>query len=292
MKYRLLTLLLAICSLTTLYAQTDNNQLFDYPVVPDTISTFENRSNYYIAHFWDNCNLSKPITDDAKLHDAMLDYIIFFQYANKNVVRSSVNELMNKAQSNIKNFWKIAECAEALLYAPGTQYQSDEAYMFFVNNIMRSSRVKKNEKERYKQQIDRINHNQIGVVAQDFEYKDADGNTKSFYDLNCETYILMFVNDDNTDSSIAKLRLSTNVAVNELIKNEKLMIVCVYNQSYSKEWGESVKASTPNWINAAFPGADSVYDLRTSPAVYVLDNEKKILNKNISVDSIIAAIEQ
>ncbi|MDY4881561.1 MAG: DUF5106 domain-containing protein [Muribaculaceae bacterium] len=289
---RFILFVAVICSVITIYGAEQNKTLFEYPVVPDTMTTLENRSNYFVAHFWEKCNLSKPFADDALLASAIEDYIVFFQYANKTVVKSSVNDLMNKAQSNMSNFWKIANVVEDLMYSPGAPYQSDEAYLFFVNNIMRSSRVKKVEKQRYQAQVERINNNQIGVEAQDFKFRDADGKEQNLYSIETPTLILIFEDKDCVDCSIARLRLSTNVAINNLISSGQLSILSISADNYSKEWGDAAKASSPQWINAASHEAHDRYDLRVSPAIYVLDGEKKIINKNISADAIISALDR
>ena len=76
---------------------------FAYPVAPDTCSTLEGRCNYICQHFWDNYDISKPIANDNDFMQAFRDFVGFFQYANRNVVMTSIGDLMNKARSNTPN---------------------------------------------------------------------------------------------------------------------------------------------------------------------------------------------
>ncbi|MDD2960775.1 MAG: DUF5106 domain-containing protein [Muribaculaceae bacterium] len=273
-------------------AQEKKPNLFAYPVVPDTISTLENRSNYFISHFWENCNLSKPIKDEAALISAFGDYVVFFQYAHRNVVKASVNELMNKAQSNMKNFWLIADAAEKNLYSVGATLPSDEAYMLFVNNILRSSKVKKGEKERYQLQVNKINKNQVGSYASALEYVDIKGNKKTLEDIKAKNVIIFFNDTECEDCSIARLRLSTNVALNKLIDIGEVVLVSIYPSGYSKDWAEQAKGYSDKWIIGASENADEDYDLRVTPNIYLLDAEKKIIAKNLNVADILNALSR
>lgn len=287
----LLLFLLSLCGLNV-NAQEQKATLFPYPVVPDTISTLENRSNYFIAHFWDNCNFSKPISDLEGLNKAFAEYAVFYQYANKNVVKTSINDIMNKSQANMKNFWALVDIAERNLYSTEATFPSDEAYSLYIYNIMRSSKVKKGEKQRYQAQLEKINKNQIGTAAPVMDYVDINGDKKSLYDIKAPTVILFFNDPDCEDCSIARLRLSTNVILNNLIKDNKLAIVSIYPGKYSKDWAATAKGYSDNWIIGASENAEEIYDLRISPSIYLLDADKKILNKHLRAEDILNSLNR
>ncbi len=289
-KTVIINLIVFILSGISSFAQEKTSTLFPYPQVPDTISTLENRSNYFVSHFWDKFDFGKQIKDIDKFEEAFKDYITFFQYAHRTVVRTSINDLMNKAQSNTKNFTTLAELAQKNLYDAGAFLKSDEAYMLFATNIIKSSKLKKIEKERYERLIVKINSNQQGMPAPSFEYIDLNGDKKSFNDLNAENILLFFNDPECEDCSISRLRLSTNVAINKLIDDGKLIIVSIYPGKYSKEWAEKAHTYSSKWVIGAFEDADEIYDLRIIPNLYFLDKDKKIITKNISVNDLIDSI--
>lgn len=287
-KIILIYSLFLISSFISLSAQTANPQtLFPYPQVPDTIKTFENRSNYYVNHFWDNCNLSKPIKDKAAFEGAFEDYVTFFQYAHKTIVRTSVNNLMNKAQANKANFLIIADLAEKKLYQPDGLMWSDEAYMYFASNILKNHEIKGAEREKFEKQVMKINKNQIGAQAQPFDFIDLNGDKKNLNDYKADNILIFFNTPDCKDCDISRLRLSTNVIINQLIKDGKLIILSIYPGKYSKEWAETAKKYSDNWIVGAYDGAEDNYDLRIIPNVYLLDSNKLILRKNDNINLII-----
>ncbi|MEG0559449.1 MAG: DUF5106 domain-containing protein [Muribaculaceae bacterium] len=278
---------LLLCNVSALAQEEKPKTLFPYPIVPDTIVTLENRSNFLVSHFWEKCDLSKPIKDKEAFEKAFYDYAVFFQYAHRNVVYTSINNLMNKAQSSAQNFIYIAEIAEKTFYEPNAVIWSDEAYLPFAENVVNFKKIKKDEKERYLLQIQKIKNNKIGEVAHKFEYIDVNGAKKNFNDISAETILLFFNDDDCSDCMIARLRLSTNVTINNLIKENKLKIISIYPGQYSAEWANKAKGYADNWEIGAYEDADNIYDIRVMPNLYILDKDKKIILKNVNVNDVI-----
>ena len=140
-----------------LYASTTSAQvqladqlpgtLFAYPQAPDTCSTLESRCNYIITHFWDNFDISRPITDDVAFESTFRDFVDFFRYAHRNVVLVNVRDFINKAQSNAANLQKVGEVAERALYGPTAEFWSDEVYVAFAKPLASSKQLPKAVRE-------------------------------------------------------------------------------------------------------------------------------------------------
>jgi peroxiredoxin len=260
--------------------------LFQYPVAPDTMKTLEARTNYVTAHFWDEFDVSKPIRDKAGFEQAFHDYLEVVKLSNPNVMLASVRNLMNHAQSNLPNFLYIADLAERSLYDQGAEYYSDEVYMPFIQSVMESKRVKSDEKERYKIQLEKMGKNAIGQPAPDFEFTDVNGNKQKLSDIHADVVLLFFNTRDCEDCSIARTRLSTDVTINSFISKGNVKIVSITPDGYSTEWAESAKKDADNWIIGASDKADEIFDIRLSPSFYVLDKDGKILNKNVPLEGV------
>lgn len=296
---KLLYLIPVLCSMIALSASAQESKetpktLFPYPTVSDTIQTLENRSNFFITHFWDKANLSSQITDIEGFEKAFNDYITFFRFAHKNVVRSSISDLMNKAQSNMKNFWLIAQTAEKYLYSDEASLKSDEAYALFINNILRSSNIKKKEKAYYQKQLIKINSNQVGSSAPDFKATDLDGNKWELNELNTDsaaTVILFFTPIDCADCGIPRLRISTDINLNRMIENGEVIFINVNVGKYSKEWAEKAREYSHGWIILASEDVNDIYNIPSDDhTIYLLSGEKIIQNRNINADILLNAV--
>ena len=250
-----------------LLAEQQPGTLFAYPLAPDTCSTLEERCNYIITHFWDNFDISKPITDDAALEVTFRDYVDFFRYAHRNVVLSSVRDLVNKAQSNTANLQKLGEMAELCLYGTDAEYWSDEVYVAFIKPLAGSKQLPKQLREHYAQQLARINSVQVGAPA----------------------YILLFV-DDSADSSIGRVRMSTDVALNALVDSGEVALVCMCLNKYSEDWARTGQGFGQKWIVGCNDDLADKLDLRVVPCCYILGEDRKVLNKAQSVEGILSAV--
>jgi peroxiredoxin len=79
--------------------------------------------------------------------------------------------------------------------------------------------------------------------------------------------------------------------VYEPYKNKGLAVYAVYSMSNWGEWDKFVNEhGLSDWINVWDPthqsGFKVIYDARKTPAVYVLDKDKKIIAKKVSVEQL------
>lgn len=288
----LFNVLLLACGAAVAQGQLAEQQpgtLFAYPVAPDTCSTLESRCNYILAHFWDGYDISKPITDEAAFETTFRDFVGFFRFAHRNVVMSSVRDLINKAQSNTSNLLKLGEVAERALFGGDAEYWSDEVYVAFAKVLAASKQLPREVRDHFASQLTRINSVQVGNVL-DFEYIDTDGVKHRFKDLEGKAFVLLFVND-GAASSIGRVRLNTNVALNALLDSGEVTLVCLSMNAYSPEWAAVAAGYAPNWVIGCSANLTNELDLRVAPCIYVLDENHTVLNKSQSVEGLLSAVD-
>ena len=269
-------------------AEKQPGTLFAYPLAPDTCSTLESRCNYIITHFWDNFDISKPISDDAAFERTFRDFVDFFRYAHRNVVLGAARDLVNKAQSNTANLQKLGEVAERALYGTEAEYWSDEVYVAFARTLAGIKQLPRQVRDHYAEQLARINAVQLGSVL-DFEYVGLDGLKHRLSDIEAESYVLLFI-DDSTDSMIGRLRLSTDVAMNALINEGNTVLICLSMNKYSADWSSVASTYADNWTIGCGDNLIRDLDLRVFPCCYVLDGERAIVNKSLSVETLMSAV--
>ena len=269
-------------------AEQQPGTLFAYPLAPDTCSTLEERCNFIITHFWDGFDISKPITDDAAFERTFRDFVDFFRYSHRNVVMSTVRDFINKAQSNASNLQKVGQVAESALYGTEAEYWSDEVYVAFAKALAGSKQLPRDVRDHYASQLARINSVQVGAML-DFEFVGLDGLKQHLSDLNAKTFILLFL-DDSTDSMISRLRLSTDVALNALLNEGEATLVCLCANKYTADWASAAAGYADNWIIGCGENLAKDLDLRAFPVCYMLDDQRTILNKTLSVEALMTAV--
>jgi len=294
MKHILLLISALVVSMTTLSAQEQLAEqqpgtLFAYPLAPDTCSTLEGRCNFIITHFWDQFDISKPITDDVAFENTFRDFVDFFRYAHRNIVMSTVRDFVNKAQSNTTNLMKVGEMAERALYGNEAEYWSDEVYVAFAKPLAASKQLPRQVRDHYAAQLARINAVQLGAEF-DLEYTGVDGMKHRLSELpEASSYILLFLNED-TDSSIGRLRLSTDVALNALLSSGGAILVCLCSNKFSDQWASQAAAYGDNWVVGCNEDLAKNLDLRSFPCCYLLDGQRTIVDKSLSVERLMSAV--
>ena len=284
--------LLLTCIIAAAQGQLAEQQpgaLFAYPVAPDTCSSLENRCNYIITHFWENYDISRPIADDAAFEKTFRDFVDFFRFGHRNVVMTAVRDLVNKAQSNTANLQKLGEVAERALYGPEAEFWSDEVYVSFIKPLAANKQLPKAVRDHYAAQLTRINSVQVGVPL-DFEYVGLDGLKHRLSELDGKTFILLFV-DDGAESSIGRVRLGTNVALNALLDSGEVTLVCLSLNKYSEDWARAAGGYGSNWVVGCGGNLAEALDLRVLPCCYILDEERVVLNKTQSVEGVLSAVD-
>ena len=275
-RYTLVALLATLTLAAT--AQTAAETPFEYPVAPDTCTTLESRCNYITARFWDNYDLSKPIPDDAAFVQAFRDYVDIFRNAHRNVVKSSIRDLMFKAQAVTTNMQKIGRVAEYVFYGANAEFPSDEAYVEFATALMQASQLSKDEREYYKSQVMRINATQPGSPV-DLDFVDTAGNKTKLSNVKAPLTIVFFV-DENVNSSMGRTHLSVDLILNKAIEEGQLKVVQLYINKPTGEWTTSAPA---NWTTGYLDKGYGILDLRFIPCCFILDENGLLIEKNISV---------
>lgn len=279
-----LTALIFSLSATMVMAQDEGSKTpFPYPVAPDTCSTLEGRCNYICQHFWDNYDISKPIDNDDDFMQAFRDYIGFFQYANRNVVMTSIGDLMNKARSNTPNLMKVGRAAELSLFFPTAVYYSDEVFVEFIKHLASNTMLKKEVRAYYADQLARINSCQEQKELPDIDLVMADGSKSRLSAVSDTTTTVMFFYSDGVDSSIGRTRLSADANLESLIANGSVKVISVYLGKYQPGFAANMPE---RWLNTCSEDALKTYDFRALPCCYIVDRDLVLMTKNISVDEL------
>ncbi len=290
MTKQIILILVFVATYATMSAQEGAavaNTPFEYPVAPDTCSTFDSRCNYVVARFWDKYDISRPITSESDFERAFRDWVSLFTMANRTVVMSSIRDFMFKASSNSANVEKIGTVAERALYGRDAEFWSDEVYVEFAKMIVENSRLSRATRDYYKKQIERINRTQEGGEFT-FDFTDTEGHKQQMNDVKGKLIVLIFT-DSSVDSSIDRVRLSTSPLANSLIESGELVVVNIEVCKGDREWRHAAEGYPSQWINGASETVAQLYDLRDLPVCFLLDESHKILQKNIPTDDLLKA---
>lgn len=286
MKKIIISLLFIIATLP-IYA---DDIFFQYPQAPENLTTLSQRANYVVEHFWDKCNLKSAFSSRDKMTKAFRDYITYMQFAAKDTTISSINNLIKTVQKTPQNMLTLGEIAEETLYGDSAMFWSDELYLYFANAVINTKKLSMAEKARYKHHSTVLTNSMVGSKLPNFTFTTPKGEKVEFDSVNAPAIILFFNDIECADCQLAKVRLATNINLNKLIDNGVIKIVTIYPGEPSKEWETEVESYPNNWIIGANEDIYDMFDMRTSPTIYQLDDKHTIIAKNLNVEGIISVV--
>lgn len=290
MKKSILTLIILLCAFARPAHASADESLFPYPVAPDEKTLLSERCNYLVDHFWDRCNLKQAFSSLSRLDKAFGDWLAFMPYATADTVHMAIDRLITDVKKSGPNTLELGKIAERWLYCDTAEYASEELYYPFAKAVAIHKKISSGDKARFEAQVKILECSQVGVTAPDFRFTAPDESEHTLSEATAHNIILFFNDPDCSDCTLAKVRLSADYSTNALIEAGALQIVSIYPGEATEEWKEKAGTYPSNWIVGASDEIDTMFDLRNPPVFYYLDEERKILAKNLIIDNILNAL--
>lgn len=267
-----------------------DDKFFEYPQAPESLTTLSQRANFVVEHFWDRCNLKSAFSSRDKMAKAFRDYVTYMQFATKDTTITSINKLIKEVQKKPKNMLTLAQIAEETLYGDSALFWSDELYLQFTNAVIKTKKISKADKARYEHHAKILTNSLTNSTLPNFEYETPNGEKQQFDSIKAPAIILFFNDIDCTDCQLAKVRLATDINLNKLIDLGVIKIVSIYPGEANEEWKMEASNYPKNWIVGACNDIYDMFDMRVIPTIYQLDENHKIIAKNLNVDGILSIV--
>jgi thiol-disulfide isomerase/thioredoxin len=270
---------------------------FNVPAVthnPDSVRQLL-RYNYNKDHFFDNIDL----TDERILRTPILQARLNAFFTNVVIqapdsISHEIDKLIAKCKSNYKVFQFIAVYLFNR-YRESEYMGHDAIIVKLADEIYLSGKadwVSQEFKDDLRKQVDLLRHNLIGMKAENLVMDSFKGIFVSLYDVEKEFTILYFwePNCGHCKEATPKLK-----AFYEKARNEGIEVFAVCTTTDKPAWAKYIEENELKWINGWDPERSShfdyYYNVQTTPMVYILDRNKKIIAKKLSVDDIPSFIE-
>ncbi|MDD4778191.1 MAG: DUF5106 domain-containing protein [Fermentimonas sp.] len=278
-------------------AQTIVPDTFVLPDIPEVISGTEERAKYLVSHYWDRFDFSNA--DLARRPDiteqAFVDYINILNYVPKVNADESLVKTLHRAEADTAMYVHFISLFEKYFYDPNSPFRNEEYYIPVLKEIKESSMLTDESKSVYVFQLDMVMKNRVGDRANNFDYTVASGQTSSLYDLQSDFTLLMFSNPGCPTCEAVTAQLDRSSAIsNALSRNSStrrmLTILTIYPDQDIDEWLAHLPEMPSDWVHAYDKGLQitnkRLYDIKAIPTLYLLDNNKKVILKDTSIEAI------
>ena len=246
-------------------------------------------------HFFDNIDL----TDERLLRTPILQARLntFF---NNVLIQSAdtINKEIDKIIDKVKDNSKIFQFVSVYLFNHFRESEimgHDAVVVKLADDIYLSGKadwVSADFKDDLRKQVERIRPNLIGKKAQDLVMNSYKGVFVSLYDIEKEFTILYFWEPDCGHCAEATPKLKTYY---DKARNQGVEIFTVCTTGERGKWEKYIEEHKLDWINGWDPERRTnfgyYYNVETTPMIYILDRDKTIIAKKLSVDDIPSFID-
>lgn len=250
-------------------------------------STFQLR--YYREHYFDNFDLSDEalIRLPRNIYKEKVDeYLDKLFVPEADTLTVAINKLIAKAKKN-QEAYKYLTWICLLKYQQPKYMGLDQVYVNLFDKYFASGEmnfwVNDQLKKNLKDQADRIRSSALGKKSNNLILKDVNGNMRSLHSM-ANKYTVLFI----FDPDCGHCKKETPKLVD--FKNTTKLDVGVYTvsadtsmtktQKYVKEMKMEKFVNTCFYYSAVGNYRD-LYDAETTPTIYILDKEKKIIGRKI-----------
>ncbi len=248
------------------------------------------RYNYNKDHFFDNIDLK----DERLLRTPILQARLDAFFSNVVIqapdsINKEIDKIIKKCSSNYKVFQFIS--VYLFNHFRESQVMGHDAVMVKIaDDIYLSGKadwVSKEFLDNLRKEIELIRPNLIGKKGRDIIMNSYKGIFVSLYDIEKEFTILYFWEPDCGHCKEATPKLK---AYYEKARNQGVEVFAVCTTADKSKWTKYIQDNNLTWINGWDPERNSHYDLyynvQSTPTIYILDRNKKIIAKKLSVEDI------
>jgi thiol-disulfide isomerase/thioredoxin len=256
---------------------------------PDSVRWILNY-NFNKDHFFDNTDLS-----DERLVRTPILYARLEAFFTNVLIQSpdSINKEIDRLLLKCSGNNKVFQFVSVFLFNHFRQSEimgQDAVMVKLADEIYLSGRadwVTKEFKDDLRKQIDLIRPNLIGKKAENLVMDSYKGIFVSLYDIEKDYTILYFWEPDcgHCKESTPKLK-----AYYEKSKDYSIEIFAVCTTKDKEKWTRYIEDNKLMWINGWDPERSShfdyYYNVQSTPTLYILDKNKKIIAKKLAVEDI------
>ncbi len=249
------------------------------------------RYNYYMAHYFNNIDLNderllRTPVFTGKIERYFTKLLVqhpdtLFKKANSIIAKSDdakMKKYLIQYLFNMANESKVMGMDAMVVDMAERYYLSGEAE--WADSTFLS---------KLQERVSKLKPNLIGKTAPDLKLKSVNGQFYKLSEVRAPVTVLIFWEPScgHCKTEVPKLKK----LIWDKFQKDGIKIFAVYTQVEPKEWKEFIEEHNLfEWINVYDPYQRSnfrnLYDINSTPTIFVLDKDKKIIGKRIGVEQL------
>lgn len=270
---------------------------FLLPHIPETLVDPFERAAYLVMHYWDRFDFTnRGLIDRPEITEqAFVNYIDVLNHVSKEKADESLVYTLGKASADTAMYAHFGAMFEKYLYDFNSPFRNEELYLPVIKQLEKSPLIPEGRKSSLRFQKEMAQKNRVGTRAANFSYTLASGKSHELYKLTSEYTLLIFSNPGCSTCEAVIERLTRSNEVNRALSlnnpgRTMLTILTVYPDEDLDEWLTYLPKMPATWVHGYDKGMkisrEKLYDIRAIPTIFLLDKDKKVVLKDVSVDGV------
>ncbi len=256
------------------------------------------RYKHYKKHYFSNVDLTdRRLLYSPIMHAKVSNYIDKMTVQHPDSIAKSIDVVLNLAEPN-EDVFRYFLSTYLSHYGNSKYVGLDAVYVHLVDNYYSKGKtpwVEQETLEKIQTNADDLRPTLIGKIAPNVKVKDKDNNPVSLHDIEGEYVVLVFW---APDCGHCKKAIPKMTEFYEVYKKTGVEVVAFCTKTTSKVkdcWEFLDENDLYQWINVVDPFVESnysvLYNVKNTPKVFVLDENKKIVSKGIGTEQLPEVID-
>lgn len=275
--------------LAAIYNASKDVTIPDAPILPNGAKDSTFQFNYYKAHYFDNLDLSDERILRTPIYHNKLSYYF------KNLVMPSPDSLIFECDKIVARARPNKETFKYVVWYLTNTYETSQIMgldAVFVNMVTKyytkdqATWVDATTLYKIQDRASILGPILLGKQVKNLILADTAGNYQSMYNINAKFTVLLFWDPDcgHCKKAVPKVK-----AFYEKAKSKGLEVFSINTAVEEQKWKDYVKENKLDWINVADLKTQNNFrhdfDIVTTPQIFILDKNKKILAKKIDEET-------
>ncbi len=288
---------LLACFLATGVDMASGQELY-CPAVPDTLCTSYARAAYQLIHFWDKMDFSDTLRsrNSVLMEQNFVYFLSLFPHVQVEERNMAVKNLMQRAKADKTAYLLLVRLVDKYLYTFDSPIQDEEYFIPFGEEIVGTSLLDETEKSRFGFLLSAALKNRPGKMAADFTYLTPNGELQTLYTIPA-TYrlLLLFYDPDCLHCWEIITALRNASRLQQQMKSGQLTVLAICVGEDRNSWNFSLKDLPTWWLTGFDIGCirqEERYLLPDMPMMYLLDEEKRVVKKGVSLHHLLLEFQE
>lgn len=270
----------------------ETSHCFRLPKIPQVITDVQEQTNYIATHYWQYCSFEDTtfVRSDT-LEQIFADFIGVLTHTDDETAVQAIRSLLVASENDSVARYRFRNLSEHYLDDPNSPLRNEVYYIGVLEQIIGSNYLRSGEKLRYEDRLKQIKKNRPGMVATNFIYTQANGKRATLHGVKAKYTLLFFYDPDCETCKEMKRIMKEDVRIQELLRQKLLCILAIYPGEEVNEWVRGLVGMPMNWTVGYDTGQQiygkQLYSLRALPSFYLLDSKKRVLLKDVALNSIL-----